>query len=674
MSEGFSRRALSVFAAVVLAAPPAAAQQDEAVVGLLAGLLASADARRPDPALSLAFRHSSPVVRRQAALLAGRGAGDSTAVALLVQALQDSSVAVSSAAAFGLGLVRDARALAPLVEFVRAASPDRQTDAHREAVTAIAKIGGDTGARALADIAGGAGTSTAPVVTRALFEAWRLGTRAPVGLLVPAAAAPDAATRRAAVYSLARLRVAAAAAPLFAALQDQDVNIRLIAARGISAAIVDSAALNRDRVVGRLIGLLADREPRTRVNVLRALGSLRENSATTAIMPLLGDADVGVQVQAETTLGAIGGDKAVATLVERLPNPVFALRRQAMIALAEASPLRGGRAAATLLGDADWRWRRVAAEAFAAARNREQLEALLADRDGRVVAAALEALGRVVADSDAVAGHARRLIAHDDPAVRSVAADLVARRPNLTDVDLLVGAYHRADADSFNDGRLSAVAALAAIARTGDAGRRAVRERFLTTVPRSEDYLVRRLVVERLSDAAETWGPVRPIATGWTDADYRDVVRRYLLPAAMGGAPPQVTVETDRGNFVVRLLPVEAPLTVAAFLRLVDRRFFDGHRWHRVVPNFVVQDGDPRGDGWGGPGFALRDEVNPVRYATGTVGMALSGPDTGGSQFFITHSAQPHLDGVYTVFGEVVSGAPVLAALAQGDQIRRIRR
>jgi cyclophilin family peptidyl-prolyl cis-trans isomerase len=122
------------------------------------------------------------------------------------------------------------------------------------------------------------------------------------------------------------------------------------------------------------------------------------------------------------------------------------------------------------------------------------------------------------------------------------------------------------------------------------------------------------------------------------------------------------------------LLPTEAPVTVGAFLTLVERHFFDGARWHRVVPNFVIQDGDPRGDGWGGPGFVLRDEVNPVRYDAGTVGMALSGPDTGGSQFFITHSRQPHLDGTYPVFGRVTGGAAVLAAVAAGDRIRSIHR
>jgi cyclophilin family peptidyl-prolyl cis-trans isomerase len=122
----------------------------------------------------------------------------------------------------------------------------------------------------------------------------------------------------------------------------------------------------------------------------------------------------------------------------------------------------------------------------------------------------------------------------------------------------------------------------------------------------------------------------------------------------------------------VELYPHDAPLTVDQFTRLVARRFFDGSRWHRVVPNFVIQDGDPRGDGNGGPGSTIRDEVNRRRYDRGAVGVALSGPDTGGSQFFITHSPQPHLDGTYTVFGQVVEGYDVLDLVAQGDRIVRI--
>src|SRR5690606_35619052 len=135
------------------------------------------------------------------------------------------------------------------------------------------------------------------------------------------------------------------------------------------------------------------------------------------------------------------------------------------------------------------------------------------------------------------------------------------------------------------------------------------------------------------------------------------------------GARPRVRVHTANGSFTIELLPAAAPLTVHKFLALARRGFFDGARWHRVVPNFVLQGGDPRGDGEGGPCFAIRDEINRIRYLRGTLGMALSGPDTGGRQFFIAHSPQPHVDGRYTAFGCVVAGSEVADAVVQDDPI-----
>ena len=112
-----------------------------------------------------------------------------------------------------------------------------------------------------------------------------------------------------------------------------------------------------------------------------------------------------------------------------------------------------------------------------------------------------------------------------------------------------------------------------------------------------------------------------------------------------------------------------APLTTSNFLQLARIGYFDGQEWPRVVPNFVAQGGDPRGDTSGGPGYSIRDELNRSRFGTGTVGMALSGPDTGGSQFFITHSPQPHLDGGYTVFGRVLVGREVIEHIVPGERI-----
>ncbi|HEU5304462.1 MAG TPA: peptidylprolyl isomerase, partial [Gemmatimonadales bacterium] len=198
---------------------------------------------------------------------------------------------------------------------------------------------------------------------------------------------------------------------------------------------------------------------------------------------------------------------------------------------------------------------------------------------------------------------------------------------------------------------------------------------FLESSPRPANYLLRRWAEANWPEAADRWGRAYPIATGRTLEDYRDLARRFLA-APDSVARPHVFIETEqRGVLEVELFGPEAPLTVANFLRLVNRRFFDGNRWHRVVPNFVLQDGDPRGDGFGGPGGAIRDEINRVRYEVKPMlGMALSGPDTGSSQWFITLGPQPHLDGSYTVFGRVVGNAAALTRITQGDVIRAIRR
>ena len=135
----------------------------------------------------------------------------------------------------------------------------------------------------------------------------------------------------------------------------------------------------------------------------------------------------------------------------------------------------------------------------------------------------------------------------------------------------------------------------------------------------------------------------------------------------------QAYIDTDRGTIQIELAVLDAPLTVDNFVTLARQGFFDGMLIHRVVPDFVVQAGDPRGDGEGGPGYTIRDELNERPYLRGTVGMALDWADTGGSQFFITHSPQPHLDAKYTVFGRVLSGMDVVDQIEQWDVIRRVR-
>lgn len=131
-------------------------------------------------------------------------------------------------------------------------------------------------------------------------------------------------------------------------------------------------------------------------------------------------------------------------------------------------------------------------------------------------------------------------------------------------------------------------------------------------------------------------------------------------------------IRTGKGSVTIQFLKEDAPFTVLSFYKLIRKKFFDGLMFHRVVPNFVVQGGDPRGDGWGGPNYAIRSEISLVNFGRGNVGVASAGKDTEGCQFFITHSPQPHLDGRYTIFARVVSGMSVVDKIQVGDTIQSI--
>jgi peptidyl-prolyl cis-trans isomerase B (cyclophilin B) len=135
-----------------------------------------------------------------------------------------------------------------------------------------------------------------------------------------------------------------------------------------------------------------------------------------------------------------------------------------------------------------------------------------------------------------------------------------------------------------------------------------------------------------------------------------------------------VTMETNRGTIELELFPEHAPMTVNNFVFLTNEGFYDGVKFHRVIANFMIQGGDPTGTGRGGPGYKFADETygNPLKHETGVLSMANAGPNTNGSQFFITHLPQPHLNGMHTVFGKVVSGMDVVNAVQQGDVMEKV--
>ena len=136
---------------------------------------------------------------------------------------------------------------------------------------------------------------------------------------------------------------------------------------------------------------------------------------------------------------------------------------------------------------------------------------------------------------------------------------------------------------------------------------------------------------------------------------------------------PQVTIQTEKGAIVLELAEDEAPNTVANFINLAEKGYYDGLVFHRVLPDFMIQGGCPNGDGRGGPGYVIADELSPrLRHTRGVISMANAGPNTGGSQFFITHVPCPHLDGKHAIFGNVTSGMDVVDAIQKGDKITKV--
>ena len=658
------------------AGPGGAAAQESALIEVLAPVLAAEDARawRPE-AFRAAIASADSTVRQSGAMAVGR-VGDPRGVPLLLPLLIDPDTTVRVAAVFALGLLGDTSAAGPIIDRLTA-DPALDVASSREAMTALAKIGGrraaDFFAAALQGRASLAIADPAVLVPEIAIEAWRLGRAAPVSELLPLTRHENPDVRWRAVYSLGRLRAREAAGRLTEAMRDELHFTRAFAARAYTRAYADSAGLDADAAAAVLVPLVDDPDPGVRVNALGSLATFAPRRFVDRVIPRLNDPIPNVRVQAAATLGAMGGPDAVAALLAQLDRrAVHAVQREALFGLAQADTAAFAKAAAAWARSADWRERMAVAQAAGGIGGRP---AALDDQDSRVVAAALSAWSDAVPDPDAALREAARsLITHADAAVRSVAAGILTRAPDPGDIPLLTRAYVRAQRDSFPDALLGALDGLAAIARaSGPAAERVTRE-FLARTPAPSSYLVRRWAAERWPEAARRWGPAYPIETGRTLQDYREIARRFIL-ATDSLRRPHVIIETEqRGSIEIELLGPEAPLTVASFINLVDRRFFDGNQWHRVIPNFVIQDGDPRGDGWGGPGPVIRDEINRVRYRDPVLGMALSGPDTGSSQWFINLSPQPHLDGTYTVFGRVVGSLASLTRITQGDVIRTIRR
>lgn len=618
-----------------------------------ARLLRIEDTRRDEPSLVDSLLRSPIAEVRARAALATARIGARAHLSAVRTLASDPDPFVASNALFALGLFKDTGSVALASSSLRAGA-QRGTEG-AWLLGELGEAGRAPIVTALADPAVDAGTRG-----QLLLAATRLRP-VPAAAIVPHLASADSALSWRAAYAISRGRSAAGARALLGLAGSPWASTREQVARAATRALTgDTLALIAREALTHLV---QDTSARVRVNAVRAIATFGPDGRA-AVVTALRDADVGVRVVAAQSLDGVLDSASAGWIAAFDADTSFLIRRE----IANGALRRGINLAERGEWNAsdDWRLRAAAVELAGrgnAASVELRLARLKADGDGRVRAALAGAFA-ALADSPSVRApvraRLRTMLVDEDIGVRSAALGGLRRGATVEDLAIALNSYHRSLSDRDIDARLAFWAFADSATRRGPLPDSV--EARLRALPRPLDPLERMAAARltRFSGWRDSLGTARPLV--W----YEDRARESA------DSPPLLRITTDYGTLELELFAADAPLTVYNIVSLAGRRYFDGQSFHRVVPNFVVQMGDPRGDGSGGPGYAIRDEINPQRYGRGTLGMALSGPNTGGSQFFVTHSPQPHLDGGYTVFGQVLSGWDVLDRIAQGDRIVRV--
>ncbi len=668
---------------------------------VLLSIVRAEDERRWDGVLERLLTHSDPAVRSRAALAAAR-IGNELAVSALVSLLQsDKDRSVRSLAAFALGEIESLKAVEALTSELSKGDAPRA-----RIVEALGKIAAalpqtndvqkkEIGKTILGVLTLEARRRSRPdseVILLALTATLRARPEGAGPVVAEFISHSDPRIRSDAGNTLARLRAPDGNPTLRKLLtSDPDPNVRANSAR-VLGATEDKSAFD-----GLLDRAWNDPDKRVRISAIRSLAALKDARAAERLLQITrGDDEL---LELATAIGRLLAGTNHQAAIDYLKSTRASVGRAAEVetALARIAPITyldeigSGEAGKRKVQEtmlSDWRAAASTAQALgelATLRDSEKDGAKLSQAAQELLRAMLDYKNSPIKPKTLVAVHSeyaipdvlralsafkpakadsiyRDYLKEPDVAVRTTAAELLGEAPvDSRNIEALSGALQIAlQEKESNDAALAILDALAKYKNPSA-------NQAMMPALNSRDYIVRRKAIESLKASG-----AGDFSNKLGEAGKRNTARDYQRAISRIGKRVLATVTTSRGLFTIELLPAEAPLNVDNFVQLAKRGYFNRIVFHRVVPNFVIQGGDPRGDGNGGPGYQIRCEINEVPYRRGAVGMALSGKDTGGSQWFITHAPQPHLDGGYTVFGNVISGMEVVDRIARGDVINSI--
>ncbi len=701
---------------------------------ILVQIVKAEDERRFDKTLEDLMKNANPKIRVRSELAAGRIGNDAAIPALAALLESDKDAEVRTMAAFALGEIESIKAADAILKVLR---DTKNADAVRaRAVEAAGKIAAanakddkskDLGKAILETLEfenGRAGAKSRDVILLGLTAVLRARPDGGDATTAKFLTSADTRIRIDAANTLTRLRAKNANDALRVMLKSDDSAVaRANAARALGA------AEDKDSLDLLMKAALSDADSRVRVSAIRAVGSLKDKNSAEKLIErgnsLLAEykkskfknpSEKNELLEIATVLGRLlpnSDDKKAVGFLDNLRQADKFSSPETEIALARIAPkiyVDSIAADTESIFGGDWRTSSSAFQGLGEIANLEANKETDAIKSRTRVLLiqlisnwlttnpkskpnadanfAIPDLIRAFAafKSDNTSGIMRPILEDEkDVFIRAAIAEVLGEQPtNKENIEALKKAFDKAilTDKTYNDAQIAIMDALFKLDKKESTP-------TIWSALDSKNYLVRKKALEFLKEMQKD-PKLANVAVEGAFTKKRDRLSPYIGGSKLGvilntnadytravsrkNGNIKAVFTTEKGVFTIDFMPEDAPLTVDNFIKLARANYFNGLSVHRVVPNFVMQDGDPRGDGNGGPGWEIRCELNMLSYERGAVGMALSGKDTGGSQWFVTHSPQPHLDGGYTVFGRVnETDMKIVDSIVRGDKILSVK-